>query len=382
MKIADLTWTADDHTYNKTTIDASEDPDTTTKNYLYPLVNYGQWEVSASKATPVKIDERFPAVKALGILENIFTYCGYTLTSTFKDSEAFKRLYLLYTKSRKIYTTEFANEREFRSDLSGDDDHNQVFEDGVAPAAVLMFGGANSQLIPFADDSTDINFDTGANYSTATYKYTCDGTGSYRFVSKVQILYTIPDDLTLVTNSIKIEIIKDSGGETPLAIDTDSTTLVTGAGDGRIYLEADTGYMYITTGFDVFVRITLTGTAGNAVEQQIYYLNLEDTVDTYFYNKVGLWYANGQSITFSDMLPDMYCMDYLKAIIHLFNLVFFTDVLNKTIYMEERDSFYTSEVIDWTSKIDRSVNPVQKMISNSYSNKMQFRYKKIGRAHV
>ena len=56
-------------------------------------------------------------------------------------------------------------------------------------------------------------------------------------------------------------------------------------------------------------------------------------------------------------------------------MVFFTDVLNKTIYMEERDSFYTSEVIDWTSKIDRSVNPVQKMISNSYSNKMQFRYK-------
>ena len=376
VKIADLTWTDDDHTYNKATIDASEDPDTTGKNYLYPLINYGEWEISQIGTTPVKIDERFAAVKGLGVLENIFTYCGYTLTSTFKDSAAFKRLYLLYTKSRKIYTTEFANEREFRADLIESDSHSQIFEDGVAPIPVVMFGGENNQIIPFADDSTDPSFDTGGNYTIATYKYTCDGTGSYRFVSKVQISYDIPDHLDLIDNSIKIEIIKDSGGETVLATDTDSTTLITNAKGGTIYLEADTGYQYITTGFDIFVRITLTGTAGNAAgPKYTYSINLIDTVETYFYNKVGLWYANGQSITFSNMLPDIFCMDYLKGIIHLFNLVFFTDVLQKTIYMEERDSFYTSEVIDWTDKIDRSEKVTQAMISNNYSNNMQFKYK-------
>lgn len=374
VKIADLTWTADDHTYNKATIDASEDPDATGKNYLYPLINYGQWDESAAGSTPVKIDERFPAVSVPGIAENIFTYCGYTLISTIKDS-ALKRLYLPYTKSRKIYTTEFAEEREFQADLSGNNNNNQVFADGVPPVPVVMFGVANNQLVPFADDSTDPSFDTGGNYNTTTYKYACDGTGSYRFVAKVQVDYIIPADLTLVTNSIKIEIIKDSGGETVLKTDTDSTTLVTAAGDGTIYLEADTGYLYITTGFTVFVRITLTGTAGNAVGQKTYYINLMDTVETYFYNKVGLWYANGQSITFSDMIPDIYCMDFLKAIIHLFNLIFFTDVLQKTIYMEERDSFYTSEVIDWTTKIDRSEKVTQTMISNDYSKKMQFKYR-------
>jgi len=340
------------------------------------LINYGEWEISEAGTTPVKIDERFPAVKVLGILENIFTYCGYTLTSTFKDSAAFKRLYLLYTKSRKIYTTEFASEREFRADLSLDDENSQIIEDIGGPyIQILMFGGQNNQLVPFDDDSTDINFDTGGNYNTTTYKYTCDGTGSYRFVSKVQIYYVIPLGLDLINNSIKIEIIKDSGNEEVLGTDTDNTTLVTGAYGGTIYLEVDTGYMYITNGTTVFVRITLIGTAENPASPKTYHINLKDTINTYFYNKVGLWYANRQSITFSDMIPDIYCMDFLKGIIHLFNLVFFTDVLQKTIYMEERDSFYTSEVIDWTDKIDRSEKVTQAMISNNYSNNMQFKYK-------
>ncbi|MBA7662882.1 hypothetical protein ES703_70915 [subsurface metagenome] len=376
MKLADLDWSNDDHTLNKATIDASENPDATGKNYLYPLINYGTWEESGTGTTSVKIDERFPAVKALGILENIFTYLGYTLTSTFKDSEAFKRLYLPYTKSRKIYTTEFANEREFRADLSGGDYHDQTFVDSDPPVAVLMFSGANNQLVPFANDSADLNFDTGGNYNTATYKYTCDGNGSYRFVSRVQVNYVIPDHMDLINNSIKIEIIKDSGGETVLATGTDSTTLVTDGGDGTIFLEADTGHVYITTGFDVFVRITLTGTAGNAEGPKYkYFINLMDSVNTYFYNKVGLWYANSQDITFSDMIPDIYCMDFLKGIIHLFNLRFFTDVLQKTIYIEERDSFYTSEVIDWTGKTDRSEKVIQKLISNDYAKKIRFKYK-------
>jgi len=374
VKITDLTWTADDHTYNKATIDASEDPDTTGKNYLYPLINYGQWQ-QINESIPVKIDERFPAVKALSILEKIFTYCGYTLTSTFKDLDAFKRLYLLYTKSRKIYTTEFANEREFRSDLSGDELNTQTIIGNDPAVNLVVFSGVNWKVIPFADDSTDINFDTGSNYNTTTYKYTCDGTGSYRFVSKVQIDYNVSNALTLVSNVIKIEILKQSGGAA-LDTDTDNTTLVTGCEDGTIYLEADTGYLYLTNAEVIFVRITLTGTAEKPSPANAdYRIDLMDTVETYYYNKVGLWYANGQSITFSDMIPDIYCMDFLKGIIHLFNLVFFTDVLQKTIYMEERDSFYTSEVIDWTDKIDRSEKVTQAMISNNYSNKMQFKYK-------
>ena len=44
VKLADLDWSDDDHTLNKTTINASEDPDTTNKNYLYPVINYGEFE--------------------------------------------------------------------------------------------------------------------------------------------------------------------------------------------------------------------------------------------------------------------------------------------------------------------------------------------------
>jgi hypothetical protein len=75
------------------------------------------------------------------------------------------------------------------------------------------------------------------------------------------------------------------------------------------------------------------------------------------------------------MVPDIKCLDFLKGVIHTHNLIPFTDILNKTVYLEEKDSFYSDEVIDWSEKIDRHEKVNQRFISNDYCKLIRFRYK-------
>ena len=60
--------------------------------------------------------------------------------------------------------------------MSADENNSQTIANGIGPVALLMFTGntVNNELIPYANDTTDPNFDTGGNYDKTTYKYTID----------------------------------------------------------------------------------------------------------------------------------------------------------------------------------------------------------------
>ena len=454
VKIADLSWSDDDHTMNKAIIDASEDPDTTTKNYIYPVINYDEFEevddnlvanmgtitacadyasfvagkvkitdvehglytydvIKISGTTDydgifsitridtdnfyitetwnvdrtgywqrrarVRIEHRFPAVKILGILNNIFTYVGYTLTSTFKDSTAFKRLYMPYTKARSLYTEEFKTDKEFRAGMSATDSNSQaVGADPVAAAAISVFGGNDYKTVPIDDDDdeTEPYYDNGGNFNIGNNKYIIPNDGSYNFKGVIKFTSNRSQDGIYYSDAdgnadypiCRAEVIGDGG----ILETRNYYELTTDNHTHTFYIE--TGQIFLEAGDSIYLRLRITGWVDNTGVGGNLLVDIS-TTSTLFYNEIGDTYADGQSITFSDMLPDVYCMNFLRGVFHLFNLIPFTDVLNKTVYLEERDSFYTSEEIDWGTKTDRHQKVAQKMISNDYQKIIRFKYK-------
>ncbi len=333
----------------------------------------GWWQRRAR----VRIEHRFSAVKILGILENIFTYVGYTLTSTFKDSTAFKRLYIPYVKARPLYTEEFKTDKEFRAGLSATDSNRQDLAGaGVVPITVL--GSPSKKTIPINDDNDETQpyFDNGSDFNTGTYKYVIPTNGSYNFISIVRFISDSSHPGIDYTDGAgnpdypicKLTIVGDSGD---LAT-RQYYELTTDNHVHKFYIE--TGQLYLTAGDSIYLQLEVSGFVDDGSVAGDLDVNITATT-TVFYNEMGSTYANGQSITFSEMLPDVYCMDFLKGIIHTHNLVIFTDILNKTVYIEERDSFYTSEEIDWSAKTDRHQKVSQIMISNDYQKFIRFKYK-------
>lgn len=69
--------------------------------------------------------------------------------------------------------------------------------------------------------------------------------------------------------------------------------------------------------------------------------------------------VEGDNVTFADIAAhDVTQLSVITAIKQMFNLYIQTDSLNKIIYVEPREDFYTSEIIDWSDRMDTG-KPVQ-----------------------
>ena len=70
-------------------------------------------------------------------------------------------------------------------------------------------------------------------------------------------------------------------------------------------------------------------------------------------------------------------MNFLKGVIHAFNLQFTTDVASKVVYIEPFNDFYKTrnEAIDWTDKLDLSKAQEDKWIDAGLKKEMIFKYK-------
>ena len=86
----------------------------------------------------------------------------------------------------------------------------------------------------------------------------------------------------------------------------------------------------------------------------------------------------GQTYNLTDVInKDYKQIDFIKGIAHSFNLQMSTDEVNKIVSIEPFDDFYQplSTAIDWTHKLDRSMEITNKWIENDLKRNLVFKYK-------
>ena len=89
----------------------------------------------------------------------------------------------------------------------------------------------------------------------------------------------------------------------------------------------------------------------------------------------------GGSSTLASLLPcDTTQLDYVNGLTGLFNLMWQTDEVTKTITVEPRDTFFNKAIFakDWTNKLDKGKNETNKYIYDTLKRNLCFSYENDG----
>ena len=88
--------------------------------------------------------------------------------------------------------------------------------------------------------------------------------------------------------------------------------------------------------------------------------------------------AYGQTYNLKNVINEEYKqLDFIKGVSHAFNLQYTTDEASKVVSIEPFNDFYKplSEAIDWTYKVDRSQDYVDKWVKQAFKRDVVFKYK-------
>ncbi len=291
-------------------------------------------------------------------IRTIFLKCFSPLNvvSTFCDSTYFKNLYMLARET-------FLNDSSY---LSG-----RAFS--ASPAAAdntitVSYNTGESKLTTLAANPTQ--FDLGGEtdeenaFAKLTGIYTVQKTGTHRFRASFDVT-TSYSLLTLNSASYTFTMVRGS------------TTILTLSGavvpTGPYVL--DTGFIHCTAGetFKITHSVILNLTNPTGTSRSCVITIATST----FFKTFSTWPANmgigiGKTIVVSDWMPDVTQADFVQAVKNMFNLQFFYDRWNKTLYIEPADTFHTANV--------NQVDPVNireadhEFISQSYNKEIKFKF--------
>lgn len=338
--------------------------------YVYPYIDY-----ATNNDTDWKVTDFKPAVYVYTILKKIFNSEGFTWTSNFFESTLFKSLIIPYTQGQALLSNSQILDRTFRASSTSD-------------LSINASGSPIYTTIPFQDDLSSPNFDTGNVYNTSTYEFTAANSGTYNIIGgfNIDLQFNTSGTTTLNTTSIYpiANIISYRNGivinALPVNIKASNATSIQANA-----INIDSGY---TAGSAI--PSGTYSTIGNGQSICQIYLNQGDVVKikiyTYnagFYNANGVnpsatnyWktriksgsYFNasiadttimeGDTVDMNGVLPQQIKQkDFVSSIIKMFNLYVDQDKSNSNNFIiEPRDDFYasTGTVRDWTYKLDMS----------------------------
>ena len=244
----------------------------------------------------------------------------------------------------------------------------------------------------------DVISDPSGSWNTTTNKWTCQRSGKYRFNGKFNsAMFTdvnfgaqnahIEANLhlkhTKISTGVQTTIVTQniwasSGAST---IPNFSTPL--SGGDAllsNVTISTD-DYIYMAAG-DIVELQTTFDPVSYTITFNWYLVELGDMGSTW--NGESFFEAEysvsqleiGDEFALNDILPCKTTqIDFIKAISHLFNLYFTTDVQRKIIYIEPFNDFFTKDGgVDWTEKLD-----LGKAIGDNYdiglTQEINFKYK-------
>ena len=333
-------------------------PDWDGRGYYYGLIDYGY-----TRPTPSTfgVEHIPPQVFVYEVLEKAFAYAGITWTSTFMESQLFKRLLLAYAGGDlpTIDSTQSNNDSAFTTEA------NNAGSGAIIKGTVQQYGSG----IAFMNDLTLIdNYDCTVNQDNINQLQT---TSPVLFVSATEGLVTVnyvgDHDITWTTNAaliygdynVRLAIFKNG---ILISNDVIYQGVLEGVGNGHS-LTFTFDYsrqinLLINDALTFKVTYNLLAAQG-LVTNGLTFITTEiisNTADLNITRDTQTLSAGG-TVNLAAFLPDMTCDVFLKGIITAFNLFIKPSVADPSIVeIEPLNDFYNAagDAIDWTYKIDKS----------------------------
>ncbi len=339
------------------------------KGYVYPLIDYGY-----TGGQSYDVTQHFPSIYLKQYIDKIFSSVGWSFSSTFFDSEFFKRLIIPFNGNRLALNEADIQSRLFRAGFAAD-----------------IFQGLNNDNLPtdfvilWNDDSNSPNFDNSDVYNTSSGKWTVNKTGKYDIITKVFFGFKFFPDASPVTGrdvsiKTKVRIFHER------AIEGDELLLVTRLGNDFGLLNRN-----ITSGEEIpagTIQQTLTNVllkVGDKIRIEASVL-IDSTVGNNYFSDGGTpvggdisaigfktepvlginlsEFSNrifdartidGAELVINDALPkEIKQKDILTNIFNIFNLYVESDKdVPQRLLIEQREVFYTSGTIQkWEKRLD------------------------------
>jgi hypothetical protein len=313
------------------------------ENGSFPLngdIKYGvmdkgsNWSGEIWTATDPLLQAEFtPFLRAYYILDKIFDQAGFSISSTFLNTDAFQ----------DIYMPLFAGGPDL---LKSDDFADNTARTGLASNQTTT---STSGVVMELEDNVDGGTDPGNNFNNSTHKYTAP--------ANIIVNYEV---FTIVSNGNSQLIHTTSGVE----------TVVEQMQDGQGANTYREGSLFMTSGSTLHIKLRsdfgITATAFG--EQQAFgfgnYLRLVFASDP----------VSGFTVDATLNMPDFKQIDFVSSLQKMFNLVFIPDALDPTkIKIEPFQDFVSSGTKkDWTNKIDFTSDIVIEPTTDIQSSKYKF----------
>jgi len=449
--------------YNKTSIMATwqdEDCDSSTSPIVYPIVSYGNYnpdgepktiqlldtfsdyggfssskvgyygfgDSGSSYATPNPSADWRPAVFVKNTLEKIFNQVGYQISSTFMETDMFKKLVWLlpnfkYNNAEERYS-QYSAEATFTSYPLSEFELEYTFAGTQYSYEYdnyhVDFGTINTNFTLSNDtSSTDITYVGGAEgFQIAEYGYyNIKASGFSAKLSNLLQDGAIPDPTWIMANSqsaqarlpefyidrVKFKLEVKTVGQTSwnsIDIAEDTTP------KGFVGSEGTWGAMGIPL---IDATNSYNWNVSEVINNEGYWLNKGDRVRILFsakfkpHDDLSSWIGSGdwsfdvipkisefditlnseavdygQTYDLKDVInKDYKTLDFVKGITHAFNLKMTTDETTRTVNIEPFNTFYKdyADAIDWTYKLDRSKQIDDKWIKSDLKRDIVFQYK-------
>jgi len=336
-RLEDLDFSAYNHTWNTTNIQASWNT-INGSGYYYPLIDYGN--VSTIK-DDFKVSTFRPALYAKEYIDKIFEGTNYTYTSDFINTAFFKTL-IIPNNSQGIFGT------------------NDQFILGTISTSTNILNSntptARNVDLPFST-TTLLNFTENAGKSIFTYT---SSTKSIRALATITGTFQT-DAASTITASLYIngvvvqqQVINTFSANNPFTFTFDYT--------GEI---SNTNIVKI----NISVPITANTYIVNVTYANFSFKQLSAQLATVAYNG---------TVAINNNLPKgVFQKDFFLSICKMFNLYVYEDNLNeKLLYIKPFIDFYdngSENSLDWSNKIDTlqsmSIKPMSQLNARYYSYK-------------
>jgi hypothetical protein len=377
-KMSDLDMSAYDHVYTKAVIESSW---TASSGYVYPQVKNGRQTdvivntIQVKDYWKVSDYDLWFFVKTLW--DKIWEEAGFRYYSNFINTDAFKKLVYKGNSNGMIKSDTEIENALISCDLASSGlkgfTSNRQISNLYTNNTIVFTNELQDNLNQYNNTTGIINFDFTSNY---------DVNIEFNIVFKNVSGSTIPANSNLLLNCY---IVTSTNYKARFVLYyTTSSQILNGASISVAFLREEIGYRF-ESGVDYKFVYENLGAEWRSGGVPVSTQGLEVSFDfSRFDIKLNKDYYLGDDVNVSGLLsPELTQKDFVMGLVKMFNMYiepyyFKANDPNSggylTYLIEPRDNYYTTEIIDWTYKIDYNKEFIIKPIGGAKEKFYKFTY--------